>query len=72
MTRAVLHNNDIDTTEVLRSILSFFAVNLPWVFLTIWLVYGLVPVLLIALAVYHLINRLELRQIRDHRNLGRH
>ncbi len=65
-----MHDNNMDTTELLRSILSFLAVNLPWVLLAVWLVYGLVPVLLIALGVYHLINRLELRQMRNLQKRG--
>ena len=54
----------LDTTEMLRTALSFLAVNLPWIFFAIWLLSGPVPVLLMAVVINHMINRLEVRQLR--------
>lgn len=54
----------LDTTELLRTALSFLAVNLPWIFFAVWLLSGLVPVLVMAVVVNHMINRLEVRQLR--------
>lgn len=54
----------LDTTEMLRTALIFLAVNLPWIFFAIWLLSGPVPVLLMAVVINHMINRLEVRQLR--------
>ncbi|CUH76900.1 hypothetical protein TRM7557_01119 [Tritonibacter multivorans] len=54
----------LDTTEMLRTALSFLAVNLPWIFFAIWLLSGPVPVLVLAVVINHMINRLEVRQLR--------
>ena len=59
--------NPTETTELLHNVLSFLSVNLPWIMLAIWLVYGLVPVLLISLAVLHMTNRYEIRTIHQRR-----
>ena len=49
------------STELLSTCLSFLAVNLLWIFFALWLLYGLAPVLLMAVGMNHMINRLELR-----------
>ena len=54
----------LDTTEMLRTALSFLAVNLPWIFFAIWLLFGPIPVLVMAVVINHMINRLEIRQLR--------
>lgn len=55
----------LDVTEVLRTALSFVAVNMLWVFFALWLIYGPMPVLVLAVIINHMINRLELRQLRE-------
>ena len=57
-------NTHHDNTEFLSATLSFLAVNLLWIFFALWLLYGMVPVLLLAVAMNHMINRLEVRMIR--------
>lgn len=37
--------------------LIMLGVNLTWVFVTIWAIFGLLPVLVLAAAINHLINR---------------
>ncbi|KUP94708.1 hypothetical protein [Tritonibacter horizontis] len=55
------HDDSRDTTDLLRTTLSFMAVNLLWIFFAVWLLYGIVPVLLLAVVMNHMINRLEVR-----------
>ena len=57
-------NTHHENTEFLSATLSFLAVNLLWIFFALWLLYGMVPVLLLAVAMNHMINRLEVRMIR--------
>ena len=54
-----------DVTEMLRTALSFVAVNMLWVFFALWLIYGPVPVLVMAVIINQMINRLEVRQLRE-------
>lgn len=54
----------LDVTELLRAALSFVAVNMLWIFFALWLIYGPVPVLVLAVVINHMINRLEVRQLR--------
>jgi len=61
MKRQDMHH---DSTDLLSTTLSFLAVNLLWIFFALWLLYGMVPVLLLAVAMNHMINRLEVRMIR--------
>jgi hypothetical protein len=61
MKRQDMHH---DSTDLLSTTLSFLAVNLLWIFIALWLLYGMVPVLLLAVAMNHMINRLEVRMIR--------
>ncbi|MHA6263751.1 histidinol phosphate aminotransferase [Arenibacterium sp. CAU 1754] len=37
-------------------------INLTWVFIALWAVYGWVPVLALAVFINHLITRLEIRR----------
>ncbi|MBY6066880.1 histidinol phosphate aminotransferase [Leisingera aquaemixtae] len=39
----------------------FAGINLMWIFFVIWVMYGMVPVLVVAVLVNHFINRLEIR-----------
>jgi len=55
------HDAPLELTDLLSTTLSFLAVNLLWIFFALWLLYGVVPVLLLAVAMNHMINRLEVR-----------
>ncbi|MGR3759906.1 histidinol phosphate aminotransferase [Roseobacteraceae bacterium NS-SX3] len=56
------------TPDLFTAALTFAGVNLMWVFFVIWMLYGLVPVLLLALLINHFIARLEARLGKpDHR-----
>ncbi len=56
------------STELLSAGLSFLAVNLLWIFFALWLLYGMAPVLLLAVAMNHMINRLEVRYLVEDRS----
>ena len=45
--------------DFMTAALSFAGVNLLWIFLVIWVLYGMMPVLLLALVINHLITRLD-------------
>ncbi|OIQ24405.1 MAG: hypothetical protein BM562_18265 [Alphaproteobacteria bacterium MedPE-SWcel] len=60
-----------DYTEFLSATLSFLAVNLLWIFFALWLLYGIVPVLLLAIVMNHMINRLETRLLVAERQVNR-
>ncbi|MBE1297098.1 histidinol phosphate aminotransferase [Phycobacter azelaicus] len=47
--------------DLLEATLSFIGINLMWVFFAIWVLYGMVPVLLLALFINHMITRLEIK-----------
>lgn len=47
--------------DLLEAALSFIGINLMWVFFAIWVLYGMVPVLLLALFINHMITRLEIK-----------
>jgi hypothetical protein len=47
--------------ELLETTLRFAVINMPWIFFTLWLLYGMVPVLLLAALINHMITRLEMR-----------
>ncbi|GAB5433199.1 MAG: hypothetical protein EpisKO_25690 [Epibacterium sp.] len=64
------HNLHHDNTEFLSATLSFLAVNLLWIFFALWLLFGMVPVLLLAVTMNHMINRLEVRMIRAEQRAG--
>ncbi|TNJ48565.1 hypothetical protein [Phaeobacter sp. B1627] len=64
-------NGQRDYTEALSATLSFLAVNLLWIFFAVWLLYGIVPVLLFAIVMNHMINRLEARLLVAERRVDR-
>ncbi|KIC14792.1 hypothetical protein [Leisingera sp. ANG-Vp] len=39
----------------------FAGINLMWIFFVIWVMYGMVPVVVLAVLVNHFITRLEIR-----------
>ncbi|MEC9312954.1 MAG: histidinol phosphate aminotransferase, partial [Pseudomonadota bacterium] len=47
--------------DLLETTLRFAVINMPWIFFTLWLLYGMVPVLLLAALINHMITRLEMR-----------
>ena len=47
--------------DLLETTLRFAVINIPWIFFTLWLLYGMVPVLLLAALINHMITRLEMR-----------
>ena len=47
--------------DLLETTLRFAGINMPWIFFTLWLLYGMVPVLLLATLINHMITRLEMR-----------
>ncbi|MEO3476404.1 histidinol phosphate aminotransferase [Phaeobacter sp. CAU 1743] len=47
--------------DLLETTLRFAVINMPWIFFTLWLLYGMVPVLLLATLINHMITRLEMR-----------
>ena len=59
------------STDLLSATLSFLTVNLLWIFIVLWLLYGLAPVLLLAVVMNHRINRLEVRMLWAHQKSER-
>jgi len=49
------------TPDLLAGAITFLGINLMWIFFVIWMLYGLVPVLVLAVLINHVINRLEQR-----------
>lgn len=47
--------------DLLETTLRFAVINMPWIFFTLWLLFGMVPVLLLAALINHMITRLEMR-----------
>ena len=47
--------------DLLETTLRFAVINMPWIFFTLWLLYGMVPVLLLAALINHIITRLVIR-----------
>jgi hypothetical protein len=47
--------------DILALAVTFLGINMMWIFLVIWMVYGLTPVLVLAVLINHAINRLEQR-----------
>ncbi|UWQ38394.1 histidinol phosphate aminotransferase [Leisingera aquaemixtae] len=41
--------------------ITFTGINLMWIFFVIWVMYGLVPVLVVAVLINHFITRLDIR-----------
>ena len=52
-------NTHHDNTEFLSATLSFLAVNLLWIFFALWVIYGFVPVLVLAVLINHGISLLS-------------
>jgi len=50
------------TPDILAAAVTFLGINLMWVFVVIWMIYGMVPVLVLAVLINHVIDRLEKRQ----------
>lgn len=47
------------TSDFASAAVTFLGINMIWVFLVIWMLYGLVPVLVMAVLINHFITRLE-------------
>ncbi len=47
--------------DLASAVAAFLGVNLLWVFFVIWVLYGIVPVMLLAFFINHMIDRLEQR-----------
>lgn len=45
--------------DLFAAALSFIGLNLMWIFFAGWMLFGMIPVLLLALVLNHLIDRLE-------------
>ncbi|AHD00243.1 hypothetical protein [Leisingera methylohalidivorans] len=41
--------------------ITFAGINLVWIFFVVWVMYGMVPVLVLAVLINHLITRLDIR-----------
>lgn len=50
-----------DSLDLFTATLSFLGLNLMWIFFAGWVMFGMVPVLLLALFINHMIDRLEVR-----------
>lgn len=55
------HQAAAQAPDLLENTLRFAVINMPWIFFTLWLLYGMVPVLLLAALINHMITRLEMR-----------
>ncbi|NIZ61347.1 histidinol phosphate aminotransferase [Sedimentitalea sp. CY04] len=47
--------------DILSMAIAFLGINLMWIFVVIWVGYGLVPVFVLAVLINHLITRLDHR-----------
>lgn len=47
--------------DLFTAAITFAGMNLMWIFFVVWMMYGLVPVLVLAVLINHLITRLEAR-----------
>lgn len=47
--------------DLTNAAVSFLGVSLVWIFFVVWALFGLVPVLLLAVLLNHLISRLDER-----------
>jgi len=54
-----LRQQSTASLDLFVNALSALGLNLIWLFLAIWMLFGLVPVLFFALLLNHMINRLE-------------
>lgn len=46
-------------SDILPAAVTFLGINLMWIFVVIWMIYGLTPVLVLAVMINHVITRLE-------------
>ncbi|MEP2717947.1 histidinol phosphate aminotransferase [Pseudophaeobacter sp.] len=56
----------VASIDLFAAALSFIGLNLMWIFFVGWVLFGMIPVLVLALVLNHLIDRLE-----DHLNEGK-
>ncbi|PCJ05251.1 MAG: histidinol phosphate aminotransferase [Rhodobacteraceae bacterium] len=47
------------TPDLLAAAVTFLGINMMWIFFVVWMLYGLVPVLVLAVLINHVITRLE-------------
>jgi len=57
--------NPAEATDLFSAAIAFLGINLLWIFFAIWVLFGMVPVLLLALLLNHLIDRIEVRMNED-------
>ncbi|MVO16105.1 histidinol phosphate aminotransferase [Parasedimentitalea huanghaiensis] len=50
------------SADLVNGVVTFLGLNLVWIFLVIWMLYGMVPVLVLAVLVNHAISRFEYHQ----------
>ena len=57
-----MHDQKLSRTpDILAAAVTFLGINMMWIFFVIWMLYGMVPVLVLAVLVNHFITRLEQR-----------
>lgn len=49
------------TPDILAAAVTFLGINMMWIFVVIWMLYGLIPVLVLAVLINHVIDLLEQR-----------
>ena len=47
--------------DFFNAAITFAGINLMWIFFVIWVMYGMVPVLVLAVLINHFITRLDIR-----------
>ncbi|EBA15511.1 histidinol-phosphate aminotransferase [Roseobacter sp. SK209-2-6] len=52
-----------EATDLFSAAIAFLGINLLWIFFAIWVLFGMVPVLLLALFLNHMIDRIEARML---------
>lgn len=48
--------------DLFSAAITFAGLNLMWIFFALWVLFGMIPVLLLAVFLNHLISRIEIRQ----------
>lgn len=48
--------------DLVNGVVTFLGINLVWIFLVVWMLYGMVPVLVLAVLINHTISRFEFHQ----------
>lgn len=51
-----------EAPDLFSAAITFVGINLMWVFFALWVLFGMVPVLLLAVFINHMITRIEIRQ----------